>query len=149
MSAAHRAFAGEYFNATWDLIDTAGGPGRTAADERRMLLLACASRVHWDQAGGPKEHAIGDWQVSHVLSLLGAGDLALSFAQSCLSAAQEQGWTDFVLATAHEGMARAYAVLGDKAQRDVHAGLCRAVLATLDEEERGLIGGQLDSVPEL
>lgn len=142
----HRSLAKRTYNAAWDLI---GDGHRDAEGDRRLLLLACASRVHWGEAGGAREHAVGDWQVAHVLSLLGAGPLALSFAQSALETVEAHGWTDFTLASAHEGVARAYAALGDKENRDVHAELCRKVLATLPAEDRELIAGQLGTVPEL
>jgi hypothetical protein len=142
----HRSLAKRTYNAAWELIDKAD---RTAGDDRRMLLLAAASRVHWGEAGGAREHAVGDWQVAHVLSLLGAGPLALSFARSALEVVEAHGWTDFTLASAHEGVARAYAVLGDEANRDAHAELCRKALEGLEEEDRELIEGQLATVPGL
>jgi len=140
----HRTLAKRTYNAVWELI---GKSGRTAEDDRRMLLLTCASRVHWGEAGGAREHAIGDWQVAHVLSLLGSGELALSFARSALAVVEEHGWTDFTLASAHEGMARAYAAMGDSAHRDAHAELCRKAMETLPEEDREVVAGQLASVP--
>jgi hypothetical protein len=142
----HRTLAKRTYNAAWELIDK---PERTAENDRRMLLLACTSRVHWGEAGGAREHAVGDWQVAHVLSLLGAGEQALSFARSALAVVEEHGWTDFMLASAHEGMARAYAAMGETAERDAHADQCRKVLETLPEEDRELIAGQLASVPGL
>jgi hypothetical protein len=142
----HRKAAIAAFNGAWDLIDR---KDRTDEDDRRMLLLACTSRSHWGEAGGEQQHAIGDWQVAYVLSLLGDGKLALNFAKSSLATVEAHGWTDFTLASAYEGIARAYAVLGDKGGRDQYAALCREVLETLPEEDQEIVGGQLASVPEL
>ncbi|GAA2044761.1 hypothetical protein GCM10009839_55640 [Catenulispora yoronensis] len=142
----HREQAKRTFNAAWELIDE---PARSPEQDRRMLVLACASRAHWDQAGGPREHAIGDWQVGHVLTLLGDGPLALSFARQALATVEAQGWTDFTLASAYEGVARAYAALGDKAERDEYAAKCRTALEALPPEDQEVIAGQLATVPEL
>src|SRR5947209_3647818 len=97
------------FNACWDLIDRTD---RGRDDDRRMLLAACASRHLWGLVGGDDEAAVGDWQVAHVVSLLGEAGLALRFAESSLRVTEANGWTDWRLASALEGMARAHAVAG-------------------------------------
>lgn len=142
----HRDLAKRGFNGAWELIDK---PDRTAAEDRQMLLLACASRVHWGEAGGEREHAIGDWQVGHVLALLGAGPLSLLFAQQALATVEAHGWTDYTLASAYEGVARAYAALGDGTKRDEYAAKCRAALETLEPDDRAVIVGQLATIPEV
>lgn len=142
----HRDLAKRTFNAAWALIDE---PDRSPEEDRRMLLLACASRVHWGEAGGAREHAIGDWQVAHVLALLGDGALSLSFARQALATVEAHEWTDFTLASAYEGVARAYAALGDKTGREEYAAKCREVLETLPAEDRDVIAGQLATVPEV
>jgi len=135
------------FNGAWDLIDTGE---RTPDQDREMLLKAAASRYLWaDAEGGDSALAIGDWQVAHVLSLLGAADLALQFATSSLQRVLANGWSDWRLASAQEGMARAYAAIGDRENRDRYADECRALLPTLDVEDREIIGGQLATVPQL
>ncbi|GAA1960798.1 hypothetical protein [Catenulispora subtropica] len=144
-AAWHRDMAKRTYNATWALIDQ---PVRSPEEDRRMLLLACASRVHWGEAGGAREHAIGDWQVGHVLALLGDGALSLSFARQALATVEAHGWTDFTLASAYEGVARAYAALGDAAGREEYAAKCREALAALPPEDREAIAGQLATVPQ-
>ena len=145
-AAWHRDVAKRTFNAAWALIDE---PDRSPEEDRRMLLLACASRVHWGEAGGAREHAIGDWQVGHVLALLGEGPLALSFARQALATVEAHGWTDFTLASAYEGVARAYAASGDEAGREEYAAKCREAMDALPEEDRDVIAGQLATVPEV
>jgi|HubBroStandDraft_1064217.scaffolds.fasta_scaffold33834_3 hypothetical protein len=135
------------FNGAWDLIDLAE---RTPEQEREMLLSAAASRYLWAAAGGEggeQALAIGDWQVAHVLSLMGAGDLALKFASAALDRVRANGWTDWRLASAEEGMARAYAAIGDRDARDRHAQACRHLLTSLEAEDQEIIGGQLATVP--
>ncbi|HKZ48392.1 MAG TPA: hypothetical protein VJ397_06345, partial [Thermoplasmata archaeon] len=63
----HRRFAVESFNATWKLVLK---KRRTRADDVRMVHLAHASSHHWGIAGGPRNWAIGEWQVSHVYAFL-------------------------------------------------------------------------------
>jgi hypothetical protein len=135
------------FNRAWDLLDL---ESRTPEEQRQMVLRAAASRYLWAEAGGPDLESkllIGDWQVAHVLSWLGAGDLALLFASAAHQRARANGWTDWRLATAEEGMARAYGVIGDRGSRDRHAQACRSLLAELDDENRQVIEAQLATVP--
>ena len=143
----HRSIAIEQFNATWVLIDK---PDRTADDDVEMLASAMTSRWHWSRVGGPEEIAAGDWQVAHVASLTGLGDLAVRFATRCFDAAVEHGWTGWRLASAPEGMARACAAVGDAEGRARHVAACEAALAAEPEDgERAEIAGQLATVPEV
>ena len=88
--------------------------GRTPEQTDAMLHAAHASRWHWAQAGaGPKELAIGEWQCSHVHALAGHADAARYHARRNLEICQQHGIGDFVLAFAHEALARAAAVAGD------------------------------------
>jgi hypothetical protein len=144
--ARHREDAVTAFNRAWELIET---EGRTRAQDREMLSAAFASRYLWDlAAGGDQEYAVGDWQIAHVAALLGLAELSLRFAGAALATAEENGWSDWRLASMLEGMARACAAAGDAAGRDRHAALAREVLATVDDaHDRELIAGQLDSIP--
>lgn len=133
------------FNATWDLIDK---PDRTGEDDINMLLSAMASRWHWGQVGGPEQLATGDWQVGHVSALIGLGKLALIFANRNLAAAIAGGWDGWRLASAHEGVARACAVLGDHEGLNRHFAEAEAALAREpEEEEREIIAAQLKTIP--
>jgi hypothetical protein len=143
----HRRFAKELFNGTWDLIDKAD---RSADDDVAMFVSAAASRWHWGQVGGTKEVAISDWQVAHVASLLGFGDVALRFASRSLEAVTAEHFDGWQLAAAHGGMARAFAASGDAEGRARHVAAAEEALAhEADEEERELIASQLATVPEV
>ena len=65
-----RDLAVALFNETWALIEL---PQRTAEQDRRMLITACAAALHWDAVGTDENKVISDWQVAHVASLLGYG----------------------------------------------------------------------------
>jgi hypothetical protein len=143
----HRTFAVGAFNATWDLIDRSD---RTADDDVTMLLTAMASRWHWGASGGEMQRRNGDWQVAHVASLIGLGDLALLFAQRTLTSAEAEGLDGWALASAHEGMARAHAALNNAEGRAHHITAAKAALdREPDAEDRDLIASQLATVPEV
>ena len=127
----HAQIGAGLFNSTWDLIEK---EGRTADDDVEMLLAASASRWHWGQVGTAERIAGGDWQVAHVASLLGLSDLALLFARRNLAIAEAEGWEGWRLASAHEGMARAFATSRDADGRERHAALAQAALDRESDE---------------
>ena len=145
--ALHRALGAQLFNKAWDLIERAD---RSADDDIELLLSAMTSRWHWTQVGGPEEVATGDWQIAHVASLLGFGDLATVFAERNLAAAEGMNWSGWRLASAHEGMARASAARGEADRRRRHLEAARQALESEpDPGERAVIAAQIDSVPDV
>jgi hypothetical protein len=144
VAAWDRRFATACFNGAWHLIET---PERTDDDDVAMLLTAMASRWHWGRIGSPEQVATGDWQVGHVASLLGIGELALTFASRSLAVALEEAWDGWRLASAHEGVARAFAVLGDDGVAR-HVAEAEAALAREpDAEDRAVVASQLATIP--
>lgn len=136
----HRAFAARYFNATWGLLDRTD---RTAGEDLQMIHYSHASRAHWQEAGGAREWAIGEWQISRVYATLGHGEAALRHAMESLRRAEELEDL-FLLASAHEGLARAYRAAGDADSAQDHAMLARAAAAEIvDEEDRAVVLGDL------
>ena len=143
----HRQFARELFNVTWDLIEKVD---RSSEDEVNMLLAAAASRWHWGEVGGAEERATGDWQVAHAASLLNESGLALRFARRHLLAAERAHWDGWRLASAHEGMARAWATAGNALEREHHLAAAREALAREPSaEDRQVVEEQLATVPRL
>jgi hypothetical protein len=142
---AERQLARQLFNRAWELIDC---QDRTAEQDRMMLVTACAAYVHWDAVGTEENRAIADWQIAHVASLLGYGNLALSHATSALSRVQAAGLPAWLHASALEGLARAHAAAGNHADRDAYLKQAiEAVAAVADAEERKLISAQIATVP--
>ena len=142
---AHRRHAVIAFNRTWELIDT---PDRSADQADEMLVATFASRYHWDRAGGAAERVTADWQIAHVASQLGLADLALRYADAALALAQREGFDGWRLASCYEGMARAHAAAGNRAERDRYVDLARRELAQVaDAGDRGVIESQLATVP--
>ncbi|HWF81614.1 MAG TPA: hypothetical protein VN695_13610 [Streptosporangiaceae bacterium] len=142
---AERELAKQLFNRTWELIET---QGRTAEQDRSMLVTACAAYLHWDAVGTEENRAIADWQIAHVASLLGYGDLALGHATSALRRVEAADLPAWLHASALEGLARAHAAAGNQAERDCYLKQAiEAVAAVADAEERELISSQIATVP--
>lgn len=139
--AARRQLAVDLFNHVWTLLET---KFRTPAQAVEMIHAAHASRHHWGEVGAPVNAARGDWQISHVYSILGRGEPALFHAQLCLDTCTEHGIGDFDLAYAHEALARAHRVLGDEAATATHtAEAARAGESIADAEDREHFQGDL------
>ena len=142
---AERQLARQLFNRAWRLIDT---QDRTPEQDRMMLVTACAAYLHWDSVGTEENRAIADWQIAHVASLLGYGDLALSHATSALSRVRAASLPSWLAASALEGVARAHAAAGNQAERDFFLKQAiEAVAAVADAAERELISAQIATVP--
>jgi hypothetical protein len=141
----HRIFAASAFNQAWDQIDKAQ---RSADDDAAMLLATFASRYHWEVVGTEENRVVGDWQIAHVASLLGLSAIAMRFARSSLDRAVEHGFEGWLLASCHEGMARAHASAGNDSERDRHIRTAARLLDNVDDPgERNLVESQLESVP--
>ncbi|HEX3823178.1 MAG TPA: hypothetical protein VHV79_01800 [Mycobacteriales bacterium] len=142
----HRALAGGYSNAAWDLIDSAE---RTPAQDRDLMTLTFASRQHWIDASGSEENLIvADWQVAHAASLSGFSYVALLFAEAAVERAESAEVPAWLKASAHEGLARANAAAGNDAGYVREAATARTLLdAVDDDEDRKLVESQLASIP--
>lgn len=124
----HRKSAIDLFNSVWALLEK---KRRTREEEDRMVHATHASRYHWGEVGTALNLAIGEWQISRVYSVLRRPEPARFHGARCLEICEEHGLKDFVLAYAHEALARAAAVAGKK------RGL-RRHLASAREAGRGI-----------
>lgn len=115
----HRNWARRLNGEVWQWLDASD---RTEAETYRMVHLAHASLYHWLQAGTVVHEQRGEWLVAHVYAVLGHGEAALRHAQRCMSLTEENSAEvqDFDVAYAHEGLARANAVLGHFEEAAVH-----------------------------
>ena len=128
---AHRKFAKELFNLTWDLLDR---EDRTAEDNDRMIHAAHASRFHWGEIGTPLEFARGEWQVSRVYAVLGRATAAIYHGERSLALCEENGIGDFDLAFAYEALARGHAVAGEAAKSAEYMGLAKQAAEEIEDE---------------
>jgi hypothetical protein len=133
-AAAHRRLAVDLFNHTWMLLRM---PERTPSQDMEMIHSAHASRYHWGVVGTPVNFARGEWQVSHVYSVLGRGEPALVHGRLCLETCLEHGIRDFDIAYAHEAMSRAHRLLGHDSEALAHARDAQIAAAEVaDDEDR-------------
>lgn len=144
LEKAHRYFSAECFNKSWDLIEK---PHRTAAENEQMLLRAIASLWHWTQRSDctARNLSIGQWQVSRVFALLGDAKNAKHFAQNSLEHAKDD--TPFYRGYAHEALARAAMLAGDKESMEKQLALARENAAgCADAEERKMLEKDLENI---
>jgi len=135
------------FNEAWEYLEK---KSRKAHDNQRMLNLAHAARFHSSIIGTPRNHAVGDWQISRVYAALHEPRLALEFAKSSLKLCETNDLSDLI-GTAYEAIARAYAVANDVTSASEYIGKARDRLdvAQLDDEDREIYRGQIRETERL
>lgn len=144
-SVSHRDIAVSTYNQCWEHLER---EDRTDDEDRELLTLAFTSRYHWTHAGGEEQAIVGDWMISRAAAATGDGALALNFARRAYNTARHTDAPDWLTASVHEGLARAYAAVGDvKARDEWYASAAELVDQISDHEMRALIADQLDSVP--
>jgi len=112
----HEKLAKACFNKTWELLDKTD---RTPEEDNEMIHTVHASRYHWgvlvaNRQGTPLNLQRGEWQIARVYIVLERKDSALYHARICLKITQDNNIGDFDLAFAHEALARASALAGNK-----------------------------------
>jgi len=140
-----RRFAVDLFNEVWTLLET---NDRTPEQDERMIHAAHGSRLHWEAAGTTENMAVGDWLCSRVYAVLGRPEPALYHARWCRSRAESAHLPAWVLAEAHEALARSHAVAGDVDDARHHAEEARAIADTIeDDEDREVVLRDLATLP--
>jgi DNA-binding transcriptional MerR regulator len=140
-----RKLAADLFNGVWTLMET---EDRTPAQDDRMLHMAHASRYHWEQAGTPANLARGEWLCSRVYAVLGRAEPCRHHARRVLEICEEHGIADWDLAFAHEAIARAHAVAGDRgAAAEAQELARRAAEQIADPEDRDHLLADLETIP--
>jgi hypothetical protein len=109
---AHRKFAVDLFNRTWELIEK---KDRSDEETELMIHAAHASCYHWSVVGTAKNRQAGEWQIARVYCLVKRPEAALHHARVCLQLTEANDIKDFDLAFAYEAMARASALNGNRA----------------------------------
>ena len=140
-----RQLAVDLFNGVWQLLEKAE---RSAAEDDRMLHMAHASRLHWDNAGAAVHLARGEWQCSRVYAVLRRAEPALHHAQRVLDICRNNGIGDWDVAFGYEALARGYAVAGDAdAARAATELALAAVEEIVEEDDRSLVLADLETIP--
>ncbi|MBM3687367.1 MAG: hypothetical protein FJW85_10255 [Actinobacteria bacterium] len=138
-----RQAAIDLFHRTWRYLDLTE---RAPAHDAAMVASAEASLALWRRAGAPTQWAIGEWQCSRVQAVLGHGETALLHAERCRDIAEADRVDDFVPASAHEALARAYAVLGDFDSARDERNIAYRMALELDDEDRDVIEHDLGTI---
>lgn len=140
-----RQLAVQLFGQTWKLLEQ---EHRTPEEDDRLIHLAHASRLHWDNVGDDQNRAIGEWQVARVYCTLGRSEPALFHARRCVDYATRTGVVEWVRASAYEGLARAQAVAGDlDAARDARDQALVLLEAVTDAEDRAVVAADVETLP--
>lgn len=143
--ATERQLAVDLYNHVWGLLDL---DARTTEQDDAMVHAAHASRWHWGHAGGPAEWATGEWQCSRVYAVLGRGEPAVHHARRCLQLCVEHGLGGFLPASAHEALARALVVAGDRDLAAQHRSEAVRLCALIEDlDDRAVIEAQIASLP--
>lgn len=122
----------------WELLEK---DRRTAEEEDEMILAAQTSLYHWGKVGTAAHLQRGYWLLSHVFTVLLKPAQAVKFAQKCMGTtrANQAEMKDFDLAYAFEGLARAYALEGNKKLAAENYDLAnKAGMAISDDEDRSI-----------
>ena len=107
-----------------------------------MVHAAHASRYHWGEVGGPEQLAIGEWQCARVYSVLGPGRAGAAPRPPVRrDRRRANDVPDWLVASGHEALARAYAVAGDREEARRQRGLAHAALAKVTDPEERRGGG--------
>jgi len=147
VAKADRSFAARFFNDTWGYLDR---PSRTEEETEAMLHCCHASFHHWSRVADatPTNKAVGYWQLSRVYAVAVNPAEAERYARRCLAAAQLPGAEPWVLGSAHEALARAASLRGDRPARDRHLADARAIAAGLsDKDTRDILTADIEGVP--
>lgn len=141
----HRHFAVTLNGKVWELLEK---PHRSRDDDEAMVHAAHASCFHWLQTGTQVHHQRAEWLIARVYCSLGIGESALRHAQRCLELTREHpdAMSDFDVAYAYEGMARANAVAGNKDEALKYLKLAEeAGQSIANDEDRKIFLGDFNS----
>ena len=141
----HKNFAVDLFNVTWSFLDK---EDRTKEEDDKMIHAAHASRFHWCEIGKPLQFERGEWQISRVYAVLNRPQPALYHAKRCLEICEQNNIGDFDIAFAYEAMARAYALAGNKTQREKYIQLAEIAGQKIKKkEDKNYFFNQLKAIP--
>lgn len=134
LEEAQREFAKQTNGLVWNLL---GKTNRTPVEDEEMECAAFASLYHWLQVGTEVHHQRAEWLISHVYTVLGEAGPAIKHANRCLklSAEHKSQMEDFDIAYAHEGIARANALSGNREVARKHLEIAESSGEAISNEE--------------
>ena len=134
----HHFLGIELHGQTWKLIEK---KDRTPLEDATMVHVAKGSLYHWKEASDfkPANKQRGEWLVARAFAVLGEAELCLEHAKRCLQLTEDgkKDMEEFDIAFAHESVARAHALSGNKDEARAQRKLAlEAGKAISDPEER-------------
>ena len=145
-SDAHKFFAANCFNQTWELLDK---KERTTEDERLMLSAAHASLYHWLNRKDcvPENLSVGLWQLSRVHAVLNDSDISERYAKECIEISEAEKLPPFYIGYGYEAAARAAKLQGATNEFSRWLQKAEAQLEQVeDEADRGYLAADLDEL---
>jgi len=115
LEKAHRWFAVEYNNRTWDLL---GKEDRSEEENEEMIHHAHASLLHWQHSGGEQINALRAYYLlTNAYAAAGEGEPAMRYGARSLALLKEEphGITDWDNAFIYDAVGRANAAAGNTA----------------------------------
>ena len=141
-----RALAVDLYNHVWTLLEDTTTPEQ----QDEVVHCAHASAWHWSRVGTTQNRAIGEWQLSRVYAVLARAEPALHHAHRAHDLATEVGDVQWLVASAYEALARAYAVAGDRDRARLWRDRAVEALDSVDDpEDREIVEGDIASLPDL
>jgi len=128
--------AKDCFNKTWDLLEK---KDRTPEEDNEMIHTVHASRYHWgvlvaNEKGTALNLQRGEWQIARVYTVLEREEPALYHANLCLKLTNDNNIGDFDFAFAHEAVARASALAGNKKDYEAHLKIAKEAGEKIKDE---------------
>ncbi len=135
---AHRWFAIEFNNASWDQLESAGS--LTPQQSEQLVHRAHAACYHWLQVGTPLNHLRAECLLATVYASLGYAESAQRHANRCLELSQEfdSDQTAFDRATALGCVALAHACAAESDEAQRYHELALEAAAELSPEDRSV-----------
>lgn len=135
-----RAEAIKSYNAAVDAVEA-------GTDSLKAIELAASSLYLWSKVGNDQNLAIGYWLYSRALAVAGVGALAIEAADKSLEhVAKIESPADWLIASVHEGLARAYLSANDSRAATAIKETERLIAQISDDNDRGLIHAQFSSM---
>lgn len=132
LNEAHRRFAIEANNATWQLIEQ---PRRSSDDNDILIRTAHTSLYHWLQVGEGVHFQRGYWLLSHIYSLLNKIEEARYYADKCLVLTKSEKIELFDQAYCYEALSRVAKISGNDDEAHAYQQLALDIADEITDDE--------------
>lgn len=143
--AAHRFFAADCFNSAWKLLEL---EERSVEQDEELVALGHASLWHWLHRPDRSDQttAVAYWMLGRIYATISQAERALHYARLCAAVAERARLEPFYQGCAHEVLARAHSLSGNRAAREEHLAKGRQIAQRLSGNEERILTADLDDV---